>query len=430
MWQAREPSAATGAMDGATSFFQDMLYYVQDVLDAGGPWLSYRLATHLHVTFFRPVVLEGLAGALDAGACGNNNNDNNDDDNNKGNNKSSSNDSTNGELVQLALYALCQVFAVMTDGPLLAAVAADLFSFGCVAGGSGGGSVVGSGSGEPVAAATELAGSASVVTEAEESEGETRSRPVASSGASDGQGRDRYCRALAACVARRRAGGGAQTRLGAVALVRSAIVNPTVGKAILRGGTPSGMLPGFEERGGGEGAGGGGGGGGGDTGVGNGTHCSTRGQERNARFEQQVMLILLEALTGPPPPSSAATVRTAAAAVGEFWLLEQSSSRGGPRISRGSGADHSGGHANGGIIGGGGVGGVGVSSGFGGGGGAGQYADLRAISSGPPARDITGSGRCSPRLTLNRRQPCSAPRRDVNPSRCCPPARKQWNSSA
>ena len=58
----------------------------QDVLDAGGPSLSYRLAVHLHGTFFRPVVLEGLAGALDVRACGNNN--------------SRSKSNTDGELVK------------------------------------------------------------------------------------------------------------------------------------------------------------------------------------------------------------------------------------------------------------------------------------------------------------------------------------------
>ena len=34
------------------------------MLDAGGLQLSCRLAAYLHETFFRPVVLEGLAGAL------------------------------------------------------------------------------------------------------------------------------------------------------------------------------------------------------------------------------------------------------------------------------------------------------------------------------------------------------------------------------
>ena len=94
------------------------------------------------------------------------------------------------------------------------------------------------------------------------------------------------------------------------------------------------------------------------------------------------MLILLESLTGPPhPPISAATVRTAAAAVGELWLLERSSSRCGPRISRGSGQEPNGGlnkagisgsgGGGGGVGGVGGVGSVGVDGGCGGGGGGG-----------------------------------------------------------
>lgn len=100
------------------------------------------------------------------------------------------------------------------------------------------------GGGEPVAAtaaaALELAGSVSVVAGTNGREGETQPRPLSFPGARDGQSRDRYRRALAACVARRRAGGGAQARLGAVAVVRSAIANPAVGEAILRGGAPSG----------------------------------------------------------------------------------------------------------------------------------------------------------------------------------------------
>lgn len=156
----------------------------------------------------------------------------------------------------------------MVDSPLLAAVAADLFSFGCVGGGGsgvgrGGGSDVGvvvrgvgdggggirgdcdgtgSGSGEPAAAvaAAELSASVSVVAEAEEGDDGARHRPLSFPASRDGRGRDRYRQALAACVARRRAGEGAQVRLGAVAVIRSAIVNPAVGGAILEGGGPSG----------------------------------------------------------------------------------------------------------------------------------------------------------------------------------------------
>eukprot|EP00903_Cladosiphon_okamuranus_P018674 g17188.t1 len=136
MWQVAEPSLGEStAIDGATSFLQDMFYFVQDVLSVGGPLLSEKLALHLFRTFFRPVVLEGLVdGSESMMAAG------------AGVEGAIVMEEREPEL-QLALYALCQFFVLTTEGPLLALVAAELF-------GQGGATAAAAAAAAPVAVAT------------------------------------------------------------------------------------------------------------------------------------------------------------------------------------------------------------------------------------------------------------------------------------
>ncbi|CAN0467345.1 unnamed protein product, partial [Ectocarpus sp. 12 AP-2014] len=354
MWQDVEPSSSgeSTAIDGATSFFQDMLYYVQDVLSVGDSLLSEKLARHLHRHFFRPVVLGALADSMEAEVetdvpctVGED-----------GEEEEAMAEERESEL-QLALYALCQLFMLATDGPLLVLVAAELFGRQQRGGGGSGDTASpnsngGSGGGVDNVSPSRIRTSTSNAAAATMVDSRRRSRqhscataaqghvPAGQAGGAansereseDQAGVNRYRKSLLACVKRRRhrrdagerGGEGAQVRLAATAVLWSAARNPSPTVAdILLEGAPAQQAEGSRRAVGRTMSWNGGtrGGGGGDS---NGTTTSAGGRQRPGCFEQ-VMACLLEALTEPPAADMVA-VRTAVAVMEELSALHVSSS--------------------------------------------------------------------------------------------------------
>ncbi|CAM9661227.1 unnamed protein product, partial [Ectocarpus sp. 8 AP-2014] len=257
MWQDVEPSSSgeSTAIDGATSFFQDMLYYVQDVLSVGDSLLSEKLARHLHRHFFRPVVLGALADSVEAEVetdvpctVGED-----------GEEEEAMAEERESEL-QLALYALCQLFMLATDGPLLVLVAAELFGRQHRRGQArDNASPDNNVSPSRIRAATSNAAATTTVDSRRRSRQHSCATaaqghvPVGQAGGAansereseDQEGVDCYRKSLLACVKRRRrrrhagegGGEGAQVRLAATAVLWSAARNPspTVADILLEG---------------------------------------------------------------------------------------------------------------------------------------------------------------------------------------------------
>ncbi|CAN0146036.1 unnamed protein product [Scytosiphon promiscuus] len=339
MWEVVENAGAgeSTAMEGATSFFQDMLYYVQDVLSVADPAFAERMAQHIHRTFFRPASgdrdvapsMAGVENGIPVGAVG-------------------------GERepeIQLALYALCQLFMLATDGRLLGLVAAELFGEGGSGDGCGGtvclpaaarsSAHTGQAGCQPGASgschdlsrtANGGALSAAVAAEGRRPYRRTGSPALAERRATPEIGSTPcYRRALLSCVKRRRprprqgeglvGGQGAQVRLGAMAVLRSAVKNPSVAAEIIpRGGRAD--RPSSGKNGVGEGR---------EPGrlteFGGSASGCTGGRRKQECFEE-VMVCLLGALVEPPADDMVA-VRTAAATLEELCLFEMSTSSGG-----------------------------------------------------------------------------------------------------